>query len=173
MAVNMIQYFYKKPKILFVGINPHFGSFERGVPFSNNKLFWYLLADAGIIQERRDELRNDEALKRMYQEKFNAVYGLGLVNIINRPTQDVTKLLKGEEVPGRKKVSRIIMSETPKVACFVGKVTYEKYIGSKNFSFGWRENIGESRVFVMHFPLRGEAIVRIRELQEVAGIAKS
>lgn len=169
---RMIQYLFKNPKILFVGINPHFGSFERGVPFSNNKLFWYLLADAGIIKEQRDELRNDEALKRMYREKFNAVYGLGLVNIINRPTQDVTELLKGEELPGRKKVSRIIRSESPNVACFVGKVTYEKYTGSKNFSFGWQEDIGKSKVFVMHFPLRGEAIVRIRELQEVAGIAK-
>ena len=39
----------------------------------------------------------------MYQKKFNAVYGLGLVNIINRPTQDVTKLVKGEELPGRRK----------------------------------------------------------------------
>jgi len=168
----MIQYLYKKPKILFVGINPHFGSFERGVPFSNNKLFWYLLADAGIIEEKREELRNDEALKKMYQEKFNAVYGLGLVNIINRPTQDVTKLVKGEELPGRKKVSRIIKAETPNVACFIGKVTYEKYVVSRNFSFGWQDNIGKSRIFVMHFPLRGEAIVRIQELQEIAGVVQ-
>jgi TDG/mug DNA glycosylase family protein len=169
---NMIQYLYKKPEILFVGINPHFGSFERGVPFSNNKLFWYLLADAGIIAEKRDELRSDAALKRMYQEKFSAVYGLGLVNIIDRPTQDVTKLVKGEELPGRRKVSRIIKSEIPNVACFVGKVSYEKYTGSKNFSFGWQDSIGASKVFVMHFPLRGEAIVRIRELREVAGVAR-
>lgn len=168
----MIRYRYKKPKILFVGINPHFGSFDRGVPFSNNKLFWYLLSEAGIIDEKRDELRNDEALKRMYEKKFNAVYGLGLVNIINRPTRDVTKLIKGEELPGRKKISRIIKAETPNVACFVGKVTYEKYTGSKDFPFGWQDSIGDSRIFVMHFPLRGEAIVRIRELQEIAGIAK-
>lgn len=169
----MIYYQYKNPKILFVGINPHFGSFERGVPFSNNKLFWYLLGDAGIIEEKRDVLRNDEDLKRMYVEKFNAVYGLGLVNLINRPTQDVTKLVKGEELPGRKKVSRIIKSEMPNVACFVGKVTYEKYIGSKNFSFGWQGDIGKSRIFVMHSPLRGDAFVRIRELQEVVRVAQS
>jgi len=167
----MIQYLYRKPKILFVGINPHFGSFERGVPFSNNKLFWYLLADAGILKENRDELRNDNALKRLYQEKFNAVYSLGLVNIIKRPTRDVTELVRGEEFPGRKKISQIIKAETPKVACFIGKVTYEKYSGSNNFSFGWQESIGNSRVYVMHFPLRGEAVVRIRELQEVAEIA--
>ncbi len=167
----MIRYQYRKPKILFVGINPHFGSFERGVPFSNNKLFWYLLSDAGIIDEKRDVLREDETLKRMYKEKFNAMYGLGLVNIIERPTRDVTKLVKGEELPGRKKITRIIKAELPNVACFVGKVTYEKYIGSKNFSFGWQDSIGESRIFVMHFPLRGEAIVRIRELREVADAA--
>lgn len=173
LSANMIHYQYKKPKILFVGINPHFGSFDRGVPFSNNKLFWYLLSEAGIIEEERDLLRNDEALKLMYLEKFNTVYGLGLVNIIERPTQDVTKLIKGEELPGRRKVSRIINSERPNVACFIGKVTYEKYTGSKNFSFGWQDNIGESRIFVMHFPLRGEAIVRVRELQEIAGVAKA
>ncbi|HMJ08387.1 MAG TPA: uracil-DNA glycosylase family protein [Pyrinomonadaceae bacterium] len=167
----MIEYLYKRPKILFVGINPHFGSFDRGVPFSNNKLFWYLLSEAGIIEEKRDVLRNDETLKRMYLEKFNAVYGLGLVNIINRPTRDVTKLVKGEELPGRKKISRIIKAELPNVACFVGKVTYEKYVGSKNFAFGWQDSIGKSRVFVMHFPLRGEALVRVRELREVAGVA--
>lgn len=155
-----------------MGINPHFGSFDRGVPFSNNKLFWYLLSEAGIIEEKRDLLRNDEELKRMYTEKFNEVYGLGLVNIISRPTQDVTKLIKDEELPGRKKISRIIKAETPNVACFIGKVTYEKYIGSKSFSFGWQPSIGESRIFVMHFPLRGKAIIRIRELMEVAEVAR-
>jgi double-stranded uracil-DNA glycosylase len=41
----MIRYVYKKPEILFVGINPHPGSFNRRVPFSNNKLFWYLLVE--------------------------------------------------------------------------------------------------------------------------------
>lgn len=45
----MIRYFYVKPKILFVGINPHFGSYARGVPFSNNKSFWYLLSEAGVF----------------------------------------------------------------------------------------------------------------------------
>ena len=163
----MIRYIYRNSQILFVGINPHPGSFNRGVPFSNNKLFWYLLSEAGVTDEKRDELRDDEALKRVYKEKFNAVYELGLVNIINRPTRDVTELYKSEELPGRKRISRIIKAEAPKVICFIGKVAYEKYIGSRDFSFGWQSTIGVSRAFVMHFPLRGEAIVRIRELREI------
>ncbi len=97
---------------------------------------------------------------------------MGLINIISRPTRDVTQLVKGEELPGRKKISRIIKAETPKVVCFVGKVTYQKFTGLKDFSFGWQDSIGKSRVFVMHAPLRGEAIVRIRELREIARAAE-
>lgn len=125
----MIPYLHKKPRILFVGINPHFGSYNRGIPFSNNNLFWYLLSDAGLIKENRDELRDDERLRVVYQEKFNEVCGLDFINIIRRLTRDVTKLKKSEELPGRKKIIRIIEVEAPKVACFVGKVTYEKYTG--------------------------------------------
>ena len=46
----------------------------------------------------------------------------------------------------------------PKVVCFIGKVTYEKYAGSKDFSFGWQENIGASKVFVMQFVIAPERI---------------
>jgi TDG/mug DNA glycosylase family protein len=92
---------------------------------------------------------------------------LGFVNLINRPTRDITELEKDEELPGRRRVSHIIKTEKPPVVCFVGRVAYEKYIGSKAFSFGWQEPINKSSIFVMHFPLRGEAIVRTRELEDV------
>jgi len=95
------------------------------------------------------------------------MYGLGIVNIIDRPTRNITEIGKHEHLPGRKKISRIIKAEMPKVVCFIGKVAYEKYTGSKDFSFGWQEDICASKAFVMHFPLRGEAVIRIRELQEI------
>jgi len=122
--------------------------------------------------ESKDELRQEETLARIYKTKFNALYGLGFVNIINRPTRDITELEKGEELPGRRRISRIIKAETPKVVCFIGKVAYEKYTGSKDFSFGWQKAVGKSRTFVMHFPLRGKAIVRVRELREVLRAAR-
>jgi double-stranded uracil-DNA glycosylase len=164
----MIRYQYKGAKILFVGINPHRGSFERGVPFSNNKLFWYLLSRAGLLKEQIEDLRDDSQLRRIYEQKFNKVYGLGLVNIINRPTRDITLLRKGEERPGRVRIHRIIKSCQPDVVCFIGKISYEKYVGSKDFTFGWQDPIFASAAFVMHFPLRGKADVRVRELRRVA-----
>jgi double-stranded uracil-DNA glycosylase len=171
-ARGMIRYRYKKPKILFVGINPHPGSFRRSVPFSNNKMFWYLLSDAGLLRETRDELRDDVFLMRLYSEAFNPLYRLGFVNIIDRPTRDITEIRKGEEISGRAKIFRIIQTETPKVVCFIGKVAYEKYTGLKGFTFGWKDPIALSRVFVMHFPLRGEAVVRIRELRMIKQVAE-
>lgn len=163
----MIRYRYNKSKLLFVGINPHPGSFSRGVPFSNNKLFWYLLSESGLIKEKRDELRHDKSLKHIYQKAFNTIYRLGFVNIIDRPTRNITEIANCEELPGRKKIFRIIKTEMPKVVCFIGKVAYEKFTGLKDVFFGWQSSIGPSRIFVMHFPLRGKASVRIRELREI------
>jgi TDG/mug DNA glycosylase family protein len=163
----MIRYSYVYPEILFVGINPHFGSYERGVPFSNNKSFWYLLSEARLIDETRNEHKDDVQLKSLYTRKLNQVYKLGFINIISRPTRGISDLVRGEELLGRRKISSIVKSQKPKVVCFIGKITYEKYIGSKEFSYGWQESISGARVFVMHSPLRGEASVRIQELRMV------
>ena len=169
----MIHYQYKNSEILFVGINPHPGSFDRGIPFSNNKLFWYLLSRAGLIKETINDLRDDSKLLQIYENKFNKVYKLGLINIIDRPTRDITLLKKGEEEKGKVKIEKIIKTQKPKVVCFIGKVSYEKYTGSKNFTFGWQNDIYQSKAFVMHFPLRGKAEVRIHELKKVAQASRS
>lgn len=167
----MIQYQYQNCRLLFIGINPHHGSFSRGVPFSNNKMFWYLLSRAGIINETVDELKNDQKLKSMWEERFNRVYQLGLVNIINRPTRDISLLVKGEELAGVNNIDAIIKNHQPPVVCFIGKITYQKFTALKDVSFGWQADLYHSRVFVMHSPLRGEASIRIDDLKIVAAAA--
>ena len=101
MIEPMIAYkISKNARILFVGINPHPGSYRRGVPFSNNKMFWYLLNRVGLLQEAESDLKNDRLLKRIYDKKFLPEYGLNFVNLVDRPTIDVTELKKGEEQVG-------------------------------------------------------------------------
>ncbi|MGI0073893.1 MAG: mismatch-specific DNA-glycosylase [Nitrosotalea sp.] len=164
----MIRYKVSKGiRVLFVGINPHPGSYSRGVPFSNNKMFWYLLSRSGIIDEGTDELKDDSRLKKMYETKFNQVYRLGFLNIINRPTRDISELIRGEEKGGRRKILQAIKKYKPAIVCFIGKVAYEKFSGVKKFRFGWKDDIYASKSFVMHFPLRGKASVRIRDLKLV------
>lgn len=157
----------KKAKILFVGINPHPGSERRGVPFSNNKMFWYLLNRAGLLQEVESDLKNDATLKQIYDDKFVSKYALNFVNLVDRPTVNVAKLKKGEEQAGVRRALDLIRTHQPKVVCFIGKVTFNKFQGSRQCDYGWQENIAQSRVYLMHAPNRGFAAVRINELHEI------
>lgn len=91
--------------------------------------------------------------------------------MINRPTHDVSLLKKGEEIPGIKNVDSIIRIHKPRIVCFIGKITYQKFTGTKNISFGWQPDLYHSKIYVMHFPLRGEASIRVEELKEMAAYA--
>ena len=157
----------KKAKILFVGINPHPGSYRRGVPFSNNKMFWYLLNRAGLLNEVESDLKNDESLKRIYETKFLPKYGLNFVNLVDRPTVDVTKLSRGEEQAGIKRALDAIRTYKPKVVCFIGKIALNKFQGSRMCDYGWQKDIENARVYLMHFPIRGPASIRLKELSQV------
>ncbi|MDE1862213.1 MAG: hypothetical protein KGI33_04805 [Thaumarchaeota archaeon] len=159
--------------VLFVGINPHPGSYRRGIPFSNNKMFWYILSRAGAIDEDAEELKDDKRLKRVYETRFSQVYGYGFLNVINRPTVDISMLERGEERNGRRKILGAIRDYRPQVVCFIGKVAYEKFTGTRNFGFGWQDDIFGSRSYVMHFPLRGRASVRVREIRTVLRFGKN
>jgi TDG/mug DNA glycosylase family protein len=164
----MIEYrVARNVRILFVGINPHPGSYRRGVPFSNNKTFWYLLNRAGLLHEDENVLRTDRGLRKMYDERFLSKYRLSFINLVDRPTREVTELKKGEEKAGVERAVEAILTCKPKVVCFVGKVTYNKFRGRGDCDYGWQEDIGASRVYVMHFPIRGPAEIRIRELEEL------
>ncbi|HEU5220768.1 MAG TPA: mismatch-specific DNA-glycosylase [Candidatus Nitrosotalea sp.] len=164
----MIRYkISKNMRVLFVGINPHPGSFSRGVPFSNNKMFWYLLSRSGVIKESVDQLRDDKELRHVYNTRFNQVYRFGFLNLVNRPTRVVSELQRGEEKNGKRKILKTIREHRPATVCFVGKVTYEKFSHVKKFRFGWQCDIYASKSFVMHFPLRGKAIVRIKDLKRI------
>ncbi len=154
-------------KILFVGVNPHPGSDRRGIPFSNNKMFWYLLHDAGLIKESRDLLKDDEQLKKLYMHSFKSKYRFGISNMVSRPSRTANELKRVEAIPGRKNLHAEIKKYKPKVVCFVGKITYSLFIDSNDFTFGWQPDIESSKIYVMHSPNHGYAKIRIKELQEI------
>jgi hypothetical protein len=89
----------------------------------------------------------------------------------HQPTDTRHNGTQEEDLPGRRRISRIIKTEMPTVVCFIGKAAYEKYIRSKNFTFGWQGPINKSRIFVMLFPLRREAVIRTRELRRIVRAA--
>ena len=162
----------KNARILFVGINPHPGSYRRGVPFSNNKMFWYLLNRAGLLQEAETDLKNDHALKAIYDHKFQQEYRLNFINLVDRPTVDVTLLKKGEERPGIMRALRIIRRYKPRAVCFIGKIAYNTFYNSRKCDWGWQTAIENVPVYLMHFPIRGPASVRVEELKELERVSR-
>ena len=130
-------------------------------------MFWYLLNQAGLINEIESDLKSDKSLKQIYDKKFVQKYTLNFVNLVNRPTRGVSELKKGEEQVGVEPILETIRSRKPKVVCFIGKITLNKFQGSRACDYGWQKNIANSRAYLMHSPIRGLASVRVRELSEV------
>ncbi|MHB1708000.1 MAG: uracil-DNA glycosylase family protein [Thermoplasmataceae archaeon] len=157
--------------ILFVGINPHPGSFSRGIPFSNNKNFWYNLSRAGLIDDPVEELKNDGYLRKVYSVDFPSVYRYGFMNLVDRPTVNTAGLLKGEELDGVARIHDAILTMKPRIVCFIGKVTYATFSGKKEFSIGLQDSrIHDSLVFVASFPIRGPNSTRVAEMAEIGRI---
>lgn len=158
-------------RILFIGINPHPGSDRRGVPFSNNKMFWYLLSDAGLLQEGRDVLKDDVKLKYLYENIFKSNYKYGLINLVDDPSVTAAEINKAKISVGREKILHAIKKYKPKIVCFVGKINYSLFSISKDVSYGWQSDIADSKIYVCHAPHRGPASVRIKEFKEIYKIA--
>jgi len=135
-------------------------------------MFWYLLNRAGLLNEAENDLKSDKRLKHIYDTKFLYKYALNFVNLVDRPTVDVTKLRMGEELAGVKRALRVIRTYRPKVVCFIGKITYNKFRNSRACDYGWQERIEDSKVYLMHFPIRGHASIRIKELIEIKKAAR-
>lgn len=162
-------------KLLLIGTNPSPGTYRRGIPFSNNKSLWYLLNDAGLLHEDKRVLQDDQELKKIFLEKFTKIYHLGLIGLVYRPTKSVAQVKKSEAIPGTLRILAAIQRYHPTVVCFVGKGTYKLFKQISDCTYGWQEPINGSKVFVMHSPLHGRAVVRINELKEVgkkAGLLK-
>lgn len=158
-------------KILFVGTNPSPGSYQRSVPFSSNKSFWYLLNDAGLLAENRHELQNDKSLKKIFTEKFAKIYHLGLINLVYRPTKTVSEIKQKEAIPGSLRIISAIKYYHPTVVCFIGKGTYQLFAQTSHCQYGWQSTIGSSKIFIMHSPIHGLASIRINELKEIGKAA--
>src|ERR1043166_2804809 len=94
-------------------------------------------------------------------------YRLNFVNLVDRPTIDVTKLKKGEEEAGINRALRIIRRCKPRVVCFIGKIAFNKFYRTRKCDWGWQAKIYDAKVYLMHFPIRGPGAIRVQELKEV------
>ncbi len=103
-------------RILFVGINPGLRSAATGHHFAGySNRFWSLLAESGLVPERLT-----------YEEDYRLpTWGLGLTNLIARPTRGVSDLRPSEYQAGWRALNRKIRRYRPGVVALVGVTVYQ------------------------------------------------
>lgn len=114
-------------QILFVGFNPSLRSSETGHHFANpNNRFWRILYEAGLTPRKYLASEDDQLVE----------LGMGITNIVPRPTKAADEITKEEYKEGREVLKKKIELLKPKVVCFVGKGVYQQYSGKKVAPWG-------------------------------------
>jgi TDG/mug DNA glycosylase family protein len=162
----------RRPKILFVGINPSLRSAEVGHHFAGpGNPFWRLLHAAKLVPDRYT-YEDDGKLPAC---------GYALTNICSRPTRAASELTPAEFEAGRRRLARLIARVQPEVVAFVGVTVYRAFFGPRvTPGAGPKpERIGNARVFVVPnpsglnaaYPGFADKLVWFRRLAKAAGIA--
>lgn len=111
-----------EPRILFVGINPGLRSGEIGHHFAGpGNPFWRLLHAAGLTP----------VLLRPEEDARLPEFGLGLTNLVHRPTRAASELRKDEIAAGRVELRHTIEHLRPRVVAFCGLTLYADFFALK------------------------------------------
>jgi TDG/mug DNA glycosylase family protein len=150
--------------IVFVGLNPGLYSAQIGHYFAHKQnRFWPALSASGLVPELLGP-ENDARLPD---------WGLGLTDIVKRPTHGIHELTPSEFRRGARELEEKIEYYKPHVVCFVGFTGYHVCCGKEGGTGRQDARFGGSHVFVIpstsprnaHYSL-STIIAALRDLKE-------
>lgn len=132
---------------LFVGANPGLMSARKGHNFANpGNAFWKLMHESGLVPKRLLPEEEMELLR----------YGIGLTNLVSRPTRGVMDLRPSDYAAGRRALTAKIRRYEPLRVVFVGVTVCRNFLDKKQsapIACGeLAEPIHGARVFVVPNP---------------------
>jgi len=105
-------------KLVVVGFNPGERSARVGHYYAGRgNQFWPLLYDSGIVPELLD-YKDDRRLIE---------FGIGLTDLVKRPTRGIEEIRREEFAEGRVVLSQKLEQYAPRVVAFNGKLVFEKF----------------------------------------------
>ena len=126
--------------IVFVGLNPGLYSAQVGHYFAHKQnRFWPALSASGLIPEQIGP-EHDARLPD---------WGIGLTDIVKRPTHGIHELTALEFRRGAKALEEKITYYKPRIVCFVGYTGYDVCCGKSRGSGRQDTRFGGAHVFVM------------------------
>src|SRR3972149_5544205 len=110
--------------IVFVGINPGARSARTGHYYGNPRNpFWRLLHEAGLTPRR---LRPEE-------DHLLPAFGIGITDIVKRPSRGVGDLAGTEFRRGRAALEAKLLRVRPRIVCFNSKTGFVPFFGPRAF----------------------------------------
>jgi len=127
-------------KLVIIGCNPSESSVRVGHYYAGRgNQFWPALFEGGVVPEPL-EYRDD---KRVIE------FGVGLTDLVKRPTKGIEELTRADFAEGRIVLSQKLEEFSPHVVAFNGKLTYEHF-AQRKCSFGQqKELLYGARVYVL------------------------
>ncbi len=134
------DYLRRGMKLILVGCNPGDRSARVGHYYAGrNNQFWPLLYEGGIIPE---PLKHTDD-KRLIE------FGIGLTDLVKRPTRGVEELERQEFAEGRVLLARKLEEHAPQMVAFNGKIAYERFAGRPCKLGLQKEKLYGAQVFVL------------------------
>lgn len=131
-------------RVLFCGINPGLVSAETGHHFARpGNRFWPALHLAGFTPR---QFRPDE------QGELLGL-GLGITNVVDRPSAKADELSKAEFLAGGEKLVTKVLEYQPAWLAVVGVTAYRDAFGERKAVMGRQERtIGKTQVWILPNP---------------------
>jgi mismatch-specific thymine-DNA glycosylase len=150
-------------KLIIVGCNPGDRSARVGHYYAGRgNEFWPLLYDSGVVPELLDH-RDD---KRMIE------FGIGLTDLVKRPTRGIEELKREEFAEGRIVLSQKLEQFAPQVIAFNGVGTFENFAQRKCKPGLQKERLYGAQVFVLPSTSAKNATGRAPKLRYFRQLAK-
>jgi len=116
------DYLRKGMKLVIVGCNPSESSVRAGHYYAGRgNLFWPTLYETGVVPEPFDYPDDRRVIE----------FGIGLTDLVKRPTKGVEELNRGDFAEGRIVLAQKLEEFGPRVIAFNGKMTYEQFAQRK------------------------------------------
>jgi len=134
------DYLRKGMKMILVGSNPGDRSARVGHYYAGRaNQFWPMLYESGVIPE----LLSYEDDRRLIE------FGIGMTDLVKRPTRAVEDLERQEFAEGRVLLAQKLEEMRPRVIAFNGKMVYEKFTGRPCKLGLQKETLYGAQVFVL------------------------
>ena len=134
------DYLRKGMKLVIVGCNPSESSVRVGHYYAGrDNPFWPMLYEGKVVPEPFD----------YHDDKRVIEFGIGLTDLVKRPTKSPEELKREDFAEGRIVLSQKLEEFTPHVVAFNGKTTFEQF-AQRKCTYGLQQGqLYGARVYVL------------------------